>query len=76
MKVRSLGWEDPLEDGIATHSCILAWRIPWTEKPGGYSPQGHKELETTEATQHTPTQDKFAPQGTRYNHGLANWRVD
>ena len=33
--VRSLGWEDPLEEGTATHSCILAWRIPWTEEPGG-----------------------------------------
>ena len=32
--VRSLGWEDPLEKGIATHSSILAWRIPWTEKSG------------------------------------------
>ena len=32
---RSLGWEDPLEKGMATHSNILAWRIPWTEKPGG-----------------------------------------
>ena len=31
--VRSLGWEDPLEQGIATHSSILAWRIPWTEEP-------------------------------------------
>ena len=31
-QVRSLGWEDPLEKGIATHSSILAWRIPWTEK--------------------------------------------
>jgi len=33
--VRSLGWEDPLEKGRATHSSILAWRIPWTEEPGG-----------------------------------------
>ena len=33
--VRSLGWEDPLEDGMATHSSILAWRIPWTEESGG-----------------------------------------
>ena len=33
---------------MATHSNILAWRIPWTEEPGGYSPQGHKELDTTE----------------------------
>ena len=33
-QVRSLGWEDPLEKGMATHSSILAWRIPWTKKPG------------------------------------------
>ena len=35
MQVGSLGREDPLEEGIATHSIILAWRIPWTEEPGG-----------------------------------------
>ena len=35
--VRSLGWEDPLESEMATHSSILAWRIPWTEDPGGQS---------------------------------------
>ena len=34
-QVLSLGWEDPLEKGMATHSSILAWRIPWTEEPGG-----------------------------------------
>ena len=34
MQVPSLGWEDPLEKGTATHSSILAWRIPWTEEPG------------------------------------------
>ena len=33
-QVQSLGWEDPLEKGMATHSRILAWRIPWTEEPG------------------------------------------
>ena len=33
--VQSLGQEDPLEEGMATHSSILAWRIPWTEEPGG-----------------------------------------
>jgi len=33
--VGSLGWKDPLEEGMATHSSILAWRIPWTEEPGG-----------------------------------------
>ena len=35
MQVRSLGQEDPLEEGMATHSSILAWRVPWTEEPGG-----------------------------------------
>ena len=34
-RVQSLGWEDPLEDGMTTHSGILAWRIPWTEEPVG-----------------------------------------
>ena len=34
--VQSLGWEDPLEKGMATHSSILAWRIPWTEEPGAW----------------------------------------
>ena len=38
--VRSLGWEDPLEDGMATHSGILAWRIPWTEEPAGLQSMG------------------------------------
>jgi len=44
-QVQSLGQkdEDPLEKGMATHSSILAWRIPWTEEPGGLSPWGHKE---------------------------------
>ena len=39
--VRSLGWEDLLEKGMATHSSILAWKIPWTEEPRGFSP--HKK---------------------------------
>ena len=48
-QVRSLGWEDPLEKGMAAHSSILAWRIPWTEEPGGlYSPWGRKELDMAE----------------------------
>ena len=38
--VRSLGQEDPLEEGRATHSSILAWRIPWTEEPGGLQSMG------------------------------------
>ena len=49
-QVRSLGREDPLEEGTATHSSILAWRIPWTEEPGGLHPRGPKESDMTEAT--------------------------
>ena len=40
MQVPSLGWEDPLEEGTATHSSILVWRIPWTEEPGGLQSVG------------------------------------
>ena len=50
MQVWSLGREDPLEEGMATHSSILAWRMPWTEEPDGQAPQGRKELNTTEVT--------------------------
>ena len=47
--VQSLGGEDPLEKGMASHSSILAWRIPWTEEPRGlYSPWGRKESDMTE----------------------------
>ena len=48
IQVRSLGWEDPLEKGMAAHSSVLACRIPCTEEAGGLSPWGHKELDTTE----------------------------
>ena len=47
MWVRSLGWEDPLEEEKATHSSILAWEIPWTEEPG--------ELQTTKESNHNLT---------------------
>ena len=46
--VRSLGWEDPLEEGMATHSNILAWKIHRQSSLAGYSPGGRKELDTTE----------------------------
>ena len=46
--VRFLGWEDPLEENMATHPSILAWRIPGMEERGGCSPWGHKESDTTE----------------------------
>ena len=47
-QVQSLDQKDPLEKGMATLSSILAWRILCTEEPGGYSPWGHKESDTTE----------------------------
>ena len=40
MQIQSLGQEDPLEKGMATHSSILAWKIPWTEEPGGLQSMG------------------------------------
>ena len=40
----TLGWEDPLEKGMATHSSILAWRIPWTEEPGGLQSTGSQTV--------------------------------
>ena len=43
-RVRSLGQEDPLEEGMATHSSILAWRIPWTEEPGGLQSMGSQRV--------------------------------
>ena len=43
-QVQSLGWEDPLEEGMATHSSILAWRIPWTEEPGGLQSMGSQRV--------------------------------
>ena len=42
--VRSLGWEDPLEEGMATYSSILAWKIPWTEKPGRLQSMGSQRI--------------------------------
>ena len=49
------GWEDPLEEGMATHPSILAWRIPWTEKPSRLQFLVHKESDRTEATWHINT---------------------
>ena len=43
-QVQSLGWEDPLEKEMATHSSILVWRIPWTEEPGGLPSRGSQRV--------------------------------
>ena len=59
--VRFLGWEDLLEKEMATHSSVLAWRIPWTQDLAGYSPRGCKESDTTERLHFTSL--------------LADWRL-
>ena len=46
-QVQLLGWEDPLEKEMATHSSILSWRIPWAEEPGRLLPMGSQELDMT-----------------------------
>ena len=43
-QVRFLGWEDPLEEGMVTHSSILAWRLPWTEEPGRLQSKGSQRV--------------------------------
>ena len=48
-----LSWEDPLEESMATHSSILAWRTAWSEELGGLLSMGHKELDMTEVTEHS-----------------------
>ena len=54
-RVRSLGWKDFLKKGMATQSSILAWRIPWTDKPGWLQSMGHKESDMTKRLTHTHT---------------------
>ena len=62
MWIRSLDWEDPLEQEVATHSSILAWKIPGTEEPGGLQSMGSKESDMTEKlnrqalSPHSPSQ--------------------
>ena len=51
-RVQSLGQEDPLEKGMATHSNIVAWRSPWMEEPGRLQSRGRKESDVTEVTSH------------------------
>ena len=53
--VRSMTWEDPLEEGMATHSSILAWRIPGTEEPGGLQSMESQTVGHDWATNHTLT---------------------
>ena len=63
--VPSLGQEDSMEKGVTTHSSILAWRIPWTEESGGYSPCGCKESDTIERLTDTHTHTGWGWAGGR-----------
>ena len=54
-RVRSLGWEDPLEKEMVTHSSILAWRIPWAEEPGRLQSTGSQKVRHDWETSHTHT---------------------
>ena len=54
-QVQFLGWEDPLEKEMATHSSIFAWRIPWTEEPGRLQSMGFQKLDMTNMTKPPPT---------------------
>ena len=75
--VRSLGQEDLLEKGLATHSSVLAWRIPWTEEPGGYSPRARKESDLTETHSlyqtNNLTQNIIKPTVKRVARGQVFW---
>ena len=57
--VQSQGWEDSQEEGVATRSSILAWRIPGTEKPGGLQSMGLQTVQQIEATWHIPTRWEY-----------------
>ena len=58
MRVRSLGWEDPLEEGLATHCSIHAWRIPWPEEPGGLHRVIRSQTGLKQLRMHTPATDQ------------------
>ena len=75
-QVPSLGWEDPLEKGMATHSSILAWRIPWTEEPVGLQSMGSQRVSSMDrgacwATVDGVTKSQF--HGKRSLLGYGRW---
>ena len=69
--VGSLVWEDPLEEGMATHCSILAWRIPWTEEPGGLQSTGLQRVRQDKVTKHTHLQKHLKSQVLCYVYFLA-----
>ena len=81
MRVQSLGWEDPLEEEMATHCSILAWEILWTEEPGGLQSMGSQKNQTQQGTSHlthtrthTHARDK-SPHAHTHTHARAHART-
>ena len=68
-QIQSLGQEDPLEEDIATHSSILAWRIPWTEDPGGLQSTGSQKSRTRLSDEHP---GNYLPEGPDAGTDLGN----
>ena len=64
MRVRSLGWEDPLVKEIATHSSILAWEIPWTEETGGLQSMGSQRIGHGRVTKQQQISHPLMPTGS------------
>ena len=71
--VRSLGWEDPLEEGMATHSSILAWRIPWAEEPEGLQSMELKRVGHDWATEHSTRPDPADRHPSSFLGGQSLW---
>ena len=73
MQIWSLSREDPLEEGMATHSSILAWKIPWTEEPGGVQFMGPQKVRHDWALEHTYTHRRLTLNlftFTEYHHNF------
>ena len=64
MQVLSLGWEDPLEEEMTTHSSVLAWKIPWTEEPDRLQSMGSQRVRHDLVTEHKQELKHMLPWGT------------
>ena len=73
--VWSLGWEDSLEEGMATHSSILAWRIPWTEESGRLQPMGLQRVGHDWANKHSTAHDTIKEKGMAIHSSILAWRI-
>ena len=76
MQIRTLGQEDPLEEGVATHSSILAWRIPQTEEPGGLQAMGWQRVGHDRCDlAHMHTHDPGKGTLTFLTLGIVTWKI-